>query len=157
MFKRQTRTASVISLPSKPRKESVLGLPERDISSFYTFHRVLGEGHYGKVRRAMNKQTKERVAIKTIAKARIRKADNLRREVEILKALSHPNIVRYVDVFEDSVAIHVVIELCTGGELFDRVASEKFFSEAKAAGITRQILSAVAYMHSQGIVHRDLK
>jgi len=77
--------------------------------------------------------------------------------VEILKALSHPNIVRYVDVFEDSVAIHVVIELCTGGELFDRVAGEKFFSEAKAAGITRQILSAVAYMHSQGIVHRDLK
>ena len=123
----------------------------------YVFHRILGEGHYGKVRRAMNKLTQERVAIKSIPKARVRNLENLRREVNILQDLHHPNVIRFIDVYEDALAVHLVMELCTGGELFDRIASEKSFSEAKASMITRQIFEAVAYLHGKGIVHRDLK
>lgn len=122
----------------------------------------LGHGHYGVVRKCMNRETDEWYAIKSIRKAKVSKIEVLKREIEILKEVRHPNIIELVDVFEDAKYLHLVTELCTGGELFDRIiaktqSAEGHYSEHDAASLIRDILDAIAYCHSKGIVHRDLK
>lgn len=74
-----------------------------------------------------------------------------------MRQLDHPNIVRLFEVFQDDKRFYLVTELCTGGELFDEITKRSHFSEADAALITKQVLSAVAYCHSKNICHRDLK
>jgi calcium-dependent protein kinase len=87
----------------------------------------------------------------------------LKREIQILKEVKHPNIIALIDVFEDAKYLHLVTELCTGGELFDRIiaktqSAEGHFSEHDAAQLVKDILDAIAYCHDiKGIVHRDLK
>lgn len=71
--------------------------------------------------------------------------------------MDHPNIVRLYETFEDRVQVYLAMELCEGGEMFDRIIEQGYFGEADAATSLRQILSALYYMHSQGIAHRDLK
>lgn len=89
--------------------------------------------------------------------------ETLKREVELLSQVDHPHIIKLYDVFEDDTNIHLVTELCTGGELYDRVVEktqspEGHFSEYDAARIIRNILDAIAYCHNvKQIVHRDLK
>jgi len=121
------------------------------------FHRVLGEGHFGKVRKAVRKSDNLRVAVKSVLKKSVTKHHLLRQEVEALRKLNHPNIVGLFDIFEDTSYVHIVMELCTGGELFGRIVNEGSLSETVAADILHQILSAVAHFHSRNIVHRDLK
>ena len=122
----------------------------------------LGHGHYGVVRKCMNRSTGEWYAIKSIRKAKVSKIEVLKREIEILKEVKHPNIIELIDVFEDAKYLHLVTELCTGGELFDRIIAktqspEGHYSEQDAASLIRDILDAIAYCHSKEIVHRDLK
>lgn len=81
----------------------------------------------------------------------------LRYEIDILKNLDHPNIMKLYEVFEDSQSIYLVSELCKGGELFDELMKKKNFDERYAASIVKQILSAIAYCHSRKVAHRDLK
>jgi Protein kinase domain len=76
----------------------------------------LGHGHYGVVRKCMNRDTKEWYAIKSIRKAKVSKIEVLKREIEILKEVRHPNIIELIDVFEDAKYLHLVTELCTGGK-----------------------------------------
>lgn len=71
--------------------------------------------------------------------------------------MDHPNIIRLFEVFEDEKDLYLVMELCTGGELFDRIIKSGHFSERYAASIMKQILSAVSYCHSNDVMHRDLK
>lgn len=122
----------------------------------------LGHGHYGVVRKCMDRETKQWYAIKSIRKAKVKKIEVLKREIEILREVKHPNIIELVDVFEDAKYLHLVTELCTGGELFDRIIAkssspEGHYSEHDAAAIIKSILEAISYCHSLGIVHRDLK
>jgi tRNA A-37 threonylcarbamoyl transferase component Bud32 len=122
----------------------------------------LGHGHYGVVRKCMDRETKAWYAIKSIRKAKVSKIEVLKREIQILREVRHPNIIELVDVFEDDKYLHLVTELCTGGELFDRIIAktqspEGHYSERDAAALIRDILDAIAYCHSKGIVHRDLK
>lgn len=82
----------------------------------------------------------------------------LRAEVRVLRALEHPNIIRLVEVFEETTVVHLVFEACRGGELFDYVANQTFrFSEREASRLTRKMLLAVKYCHDRYIVHRDMK
>lgn len=81
----------------------------------------------------------------------------LKYEIDILKNLDHPNIVRLYEVFEDKHYIYLVTELCTGGELFDEILKRKQFSEKDAALVIKQVLSAIAYCHGMKVAHRDLK
>lgn len=123
----------------------------------------IGHGHYGVVRKCMDRDTKTWYAIKSIRKSKVGKVDVLKREIALLKEVNHPNIIKLVEVHEDQKYLHLVTELCTGGELFDRIiaktqSDEGHFSEADAAAIVRCILDAIAYCHDvKGIVHRDLK
>lgn len=123
----------------------------------------LGHGHYGVVRKCMDRKTREWYAIKSIRKSKISKIEVLKREIQILKEVKHPHIIALRDVFEDSKYLHLITELCTGGELFDRIikktqSEEGHFSEHDAALLVRDILDAIAYCHDvKGIVHRDLK
>jgi calcium-dependent protein kinase len=78
-------------------------------------------------------------------------------EVEILKSMDHPNILKLYECFEDAKYLHLVTEICTGGELFDFILLKKRFSEGTAAHFMKQVLEAIVYCHRRNIVHRDLK
>lgn len=132
---------------------------QKDIRLDYVFHRVLGEGRFGKVRRAVRKHDQFRVAVKSMLKKDIKQSEVhlLRQEVRAMQMLTHPNIVSLVDLYESPTHVHIVLELCHGGELLERILREKFLSEVVCADLMHQILSAIAYMHDRGITHRDLK
>ncbi|CAD8205468.1 unnamed protein product [Paramecium pentaurelia] len=119
----------------------------------------LGNGAYGEVRKAIHKSTNLMRAVKIIHKSQTTKQEQERliNEVEILQKLDHPNIIQIYEFYQDDRFFYIVTELCTGGELFDKIRAEGSFSEKKAAEIMKQILSAVNYCHEQKIVHRDLK
>jgi calcium-dependent protein kinase len=77
--------------------------------------------------------------------------------VENLKKLDHPNILKVYEFYQDKDFLYIVTELCSGGELFDRIIEDKRFSEHTCGEILKQILNAIQYCHKHGIVHRDLK
>lgn len=81
----------------------------------------------------------------------------LKYEIEILKNLNHPNIVRLFEVYESRTKINLVTELCDGIELFEAIVQKKKFNEKESARVIKQVLQAMAYCHSQQIAHRDLK
>ncbi|CAI5503281.1 unnamed protein product, partial [Closterium sp. Naga37s-1] len=86
--------------------------------------------------------------------------EDVEREVKILQLLSgHPNVVQFIDVFEDTELVYIAMELCEGGELLDRILGKKDnrYSEKDAASVVRQMLNVVARCHLNGVVHRDLK
>ena len=130
-----------------------------EIHKEYKFMDILGKGAYGEVRKATHRITGMIRAIKSVSKVDMKTEQKLRliNEVEILKNLDHPNIIRVYEFFEDSVFFYIVTELCVGGELFDRIMEKTIVEENESAVIMRQILSAVFYFHSKNIVHRDLK
>jgi calcium-dependent protein kinase len=81
----------------------------------------------------------------------------MRQEIEIMKNLDHPNIIKLINVFEDSLDLFLVMELCNGGELFDQIEQRGSFSEHDASKVLYQIVQALAYLHRHKIVHLDLK
>lgn len=129
-----------------------------NITDYYTFEGdKLGAGTYGVVRKAIHKITKQKRAVKIITKASIKNIDKFMIEVDILRKVDHPNIVRFYEWCEDDKNYYLVMELCTGGELFDRIVGVGHFSEKMAANIMHQVLSSLSYCHHMKICHRDLK
>lgn len=121
--------------------------------------KVLGQGSTANVRRAWDKETGAVRAVKVIRKhcpELMEDPSILTREIDIMRVLDHPNIVKLYETYEDKRMVYLVMELCEGGELFDRVMSEAF-TEVQVAILMQQILHAVHYMHTEGICHRDLK
>lgn len=131
---------------------------DEKISNVYNLGKSkIGEGSYGSVCRGIHKKTGEVRAIKTISKSRLVFLPRFRQEISIMKELEHPNIVRLYETFEDNENIYLVMELCSGGELFDQIIKAGFFSEREAAVAVKQMLNAVFYLHTHKICHRDLK
>mmetsp|Transcript_38327 Transcript_38327/g.101536 ORF Transcript_38327/g.101536 Transcript_38327/m.101536 type:complete len:499 (+) Transcript_38327:91-1587(+) len=129
------------------------------IFDFYDMDKKkIGEGSYGSVSKGKNKRIPgmER-AIKTISKAQMKNADRFRQEIAIMKMMDHPNIIKLHETFEDHRNIYLVMELCKGGELFDRIIEAGSFNESQAATLMQQIIRAIYYMHENSICHRDLK
>ncbi|KAF6158579.1 hypothetical protein GIB67_040093 [Kingdonia uniflora] len=143
-------------------KLSVLSDPTgRDIGISYELGQELGRGEFGITYLCTDKSTGDTFACKSISKKKLRTAvdiEDVRREVEIMKHLPpHPNIVRLKDTYEDDVAVHLVMELCEGGELFDRIVARGHYTERAAAVVTKTIVEVVQSCHIHGVIHRDLK
>ncbi|CAN6345698.1 unnamed protein product [Urochloa humidicola] len=139
----------------------VLGRPMEDVRAAYTFGRELGRGQFGVTYLATHKPTGRRYACKSIAARKLAHRDDVedvRREVQIMHHLTgHRNIVELRGAYEDRHSVNLVMELCEGGELFDRIIARGHYSERAAAALCREIVSVVHSCHSMGVMHRDLK
>jgi len=126
-----------------------------DIDDVYDFHERLGQGSMGSVAAIRKKDTNAVYALKTIQLVRISKEmiQELRNEIDILMRLDHPNIIRPLELFERKRQMYFVMEMCSGGDLFERIP----YTEKNAAIIINQLLSAIRYLHARDICHRDLK
>ncbi|XP_013797114.1 serine/threonine-protein kinase SIK1 [Apteryx mantelli] len=126
---------------------------------FYDIERTLGKGNFAVVKLARHRVTKTQVAIKIIDKTRLDPSnlEKIYREVQIMKLLNHPNIIKLYQVMETKDMLYIVTEFAKNGEMFDHLTSNGHLSENEARKKFWQILSAVEYCHSHHIVHRDLK
>ncbi|KAK6202511.1 kinase-like domain-containing protein [Scheffersomyces amazonensis] len=129
----------------------------------YILGSTLGEGEFGKVKLGWRKDGKlpNQVAIKLIKRSTIMKDSDsevkIHREINSLKLLNHPNIVNLVEVMKSGKYIGIVLEYASGGELFDYILHHKYLKENVAKKLFAQLVSGVDYMHSKGLIHRDLK
>ena len=152
---------------SRPRVKSfdeliinTVSLNKKKITSEYKINiDTIGSGSFGEVRKAKHLTTNETRAIKIISKKECSYIEQIRimEEIEILKHLDHPNIVKIYEFFEDDNFMYIVMELISGGELFELISNDHHFNEKKAATIFKSIIESVNYLHKKNIVHRDLK
>ncbi|KAK8943323.1 Calcium-dependent protein kinase 7 [Platanthera guangdongensis] len=133
----------------------------RDIGTRYVLGEELGRGEFGITHLCTDKETGEKFACKSISKQKLRTAidiEDVRREVEIMRHMpTHLNVVCLKDTYEDDHAVHLVMELCEGGELFDRIVARGHYTERAAAAVTKTIVEVVQVCHKHGVMHRDLK
>eukprot|EP00798_Chlamydomonas_sp_ICE-L_P002097 gene2097-18156_t len=122
---------------------------------------ILGKGSFGTIYQATKKGTSEKYAVKVISKRKLttpEEAEDVRREVQIMHHLAgHVNVVVLKNVYEDKSHVCLVMELCSGGELFDCIVKRGHYTEKDAATLIRSIVSVVLHCHNMGVVHRDLK
>jgi len=129
------------------------------IEDYYQLGEEIGKGGFSVVYKAERIKDKKEFAIKCIKKKMVEGDDIklLRREIQIMKKLNHPNILKLFEVFEDEEQFYLVMELVKGKELFDKIVEKGMYPEKDAANIILQVVSAVQYLHEHGIAHRDLK
>ena len=113
---------------------------------------------------ATHLSTGETRAVKIISKARFTRTsdknyhfESLRAEITVMQKMSHPNIIKLYEVYESATDLYLVMECCSGGELFDRIKEKGSYSEKDASVVMRQMTEGIRYMHSNGIAHCDLK
>ncbi|KAE8692893.1 Calcium-dependent protein kinase 7 [Hibiscus syriacus] len=137
------------------------GVPKENIEEKYLVDRELGRGEFGVTYLCIDRGTRELLACKSISKRKLRTAvdiEDVRREVAIMKHLpKDSSIVSLKEACEDDNAVHLVMELCEGGELFDRIVARGHYTERAAAAVTRTIVEVVQLCHKHGVIHRDLK
>ena len=142
-------------------KSHFIGEHIANINQSYNFIKELGQGSYGHVLRVQSLATGHIYACKKMNKRKITNKGRFKTEIDLLRATDHPNIIKLYDIFEDNIFIYLIMEECTGGEFFDRLAKRakenKMYTEKDGARILKQILQAVNYLHSHGVCHRDLK
>eukprot|EP01116_Phalansterium_solitarium_P021315 TRINITY_DN657_c0_g2_i1.p1 TRINITY_DN657_c0_g2~~TRINITY_DN657_c0_g2_i1.p1 ORF type:complete len:329 (-),score=88.56 TRINITY_DN657_c0_g2_i1:287-1273(-) len=131
----------------------------KTVEACYEISDELGRGAFSVVKRAKRKSDGQPFAIKFVDKKAVEPQDLmlLAREIDIMKKVSHPNVLKLVEIFDSTDTIALVMELITGGELFYRIVERGNYSEQDARAIVRQMLQGVSYLHSQGVAHRDLK
>ncbi|XP_027332951.1 calcium-dependent protein kinase 2-like isoform X1 [Abrus precatorius] len=159
----------VVATPPKPKQPSnlqkaeatILGKPFEDIKKHYTLGKELGRGQFGITYLCTENSSGHTYACKSILKRKlVSKADkdDMKREIQIMQHLSgQPNIVEFKGAYEDRYSVHLVMELCAGGELFDRIIAQGHYSERAAASLCRAIVNVVHICHFMGVMHRDLK
>ena len=135
---------------------------QRDFRKKYEYISLIGSGAFGKVRLYTDRDSKTfRYAIKTIKKDIFNKhnIESIKREVDILRSLDHPNIVKYFETYEDEHYLHIVMEYIAGHNLFRVLTDQKGFkfTERAISKIMTYLLKAVLFLHHNGIIHRDIK
>ncbi|RCV17139.1 hypothetical protein SETIT_3G195400v2 [Setaria italica] len=156
---------SATSAPTPARPPApvgpVLGRPMEDVKSTYTVGKELGRGQFGVTSLCTHKATGQKFACKTISKRKLSTKEDIedvRREVQIMYHLSgQPGVVELKGAYEDKNSVHLVMELCAGGELFDRIIAKGHYTERAAASLLRTIVEIVHTCHTMGVIHRDLK
>ncbi|RXN27476.1 calcium calmodulin-dependent kinase type 1D-like protein [Labeo rohita] len=129
-----------------------------DIKEMFEFKEVLGTGAFSEVVLAEERSTGKMFAVKCIPKKALKgKESSIENEIAVLRKIKHENIVALEDIYESSNHLYLIMQLVSGGELFDRIVEKGFYTEKDASTLIRQVLDAVNYLHSMGIVHRDLK
>eukprot|EP00897_Mesotaenium_endlicherianum_P004274 jgi/Mesen1/3875/ME000207S02884 len=122
---------------------------------------VIGEGQFGCVRTCTHKETGERYAVKVICKSSLKSSlavDTVRDEISLMQAVGeHRGVVGLHDVLEDSKYVCILLELCMGGDLFDRITARKHYPESEAAEVCASIAEVLRHCRSRGVMHRDLK
>ena len=131
-----------------------------NLLDIYEVKNKLGSGKFGLVKLGIEKKTGQKVAIKIMKKSSMDSSDLelVRTEIEILKICQHPNIIRLYNVFENADYMYIIMEYCSGGDLFSFLENRNFrIPEKRASTIIHKMATAVYYMHSFGVAHRDLK
>ncbi|KAL1566619.1 Calcium-dependent protein kinase 18 [Salvia divinorum] len=169
--KQQKQKQAPHNVKNNPRRQN-LSIPcgkrtefgyEKDFDARFTIGKLLGHGQFGYTYVAVDNRNGDRVAVKRIEKNKMVlpiAVEDVKREVEILKELDgHENVVQFHNAFDDDSYVYIVMELCEGGELLDRILSKKDnrYAEKDAAIVVRQMLRVAAECHLHGLVHRDLK
>ncbi|KAJ7566523.1 hypothetical protein O6H91_02G107000 [Diphasiastrum complanatum] len=148
---------------SSNRSEETIVLDRKTepVEERYELGRELGRGQFGVIRLCTDIITGEELACKSIEKYKLTTpgdVEDVKREIQVLERLAgHPNIVELKAVYEDADFVHLVMELCAGGELFDRIIEKRAFSEEEAARVVKTLMEVVQYCHGHGVMHRDLK
>ncbi|CAA7054317.1 unnamed protein product [Microthlaspi erraticum] len=149
----------------KPSKKTILDKPFEDIRKFYILGEKLGKGQFGITHKCEEKSTGKTYACKSILKKELKSQEDensIKREIRIMKHLAgQPNIVEFKCAYEDEDSIHLVMEYCGGGELYDKIEAlfkdQSSYSEKDAVGIIRPIVNVVKVCHFMGVMHCDLK
>ena len=132
-----------------------------ELKTNYDLGKDLGSGNFAVVKEATNKKKDssipQRVAIKVIDKAKVEDMNDIQREIEVMNALDHPHIIKLFELYDEPKRMMLVMELVTGGELFDRIVAKGSYTEKDAAEVMKTLCQALSYMHSKNVVHRDLK
>jgi len=151
---------SPIVLEESKKLDRPSGQEGKDFIGDYKIGKLLGKGAYGSVKLGEHNSTGEKVAIKIIDK-RTQKTEKaqlrIRREIEILKNIKHPNLMECYGTFETDKSFFLITEYCSKGELFDYVQKREQLAECEAVEFFKQMLDGVEYLHKNGICHRDLK
>ncbi|CAD6343979.1 unnamed protein product [Miscanthus lutarioriparius] len=154
------RASTSSSKPAGPLG-AVLGRPMEDVRATYSMGKELGRGQFGVTHLCTHRATGEKLACKTIAKRKLatkEDVEDVRREVQIMHHLSgQRNVVDLRGAYEDKHNVHLVMELCAGGELFDRIIAKGQYTERGAASLLRTIVQIVHTCHAMGVMHRDIK
>ncbi|PNT75673.1 CBL-interacting protein kinase 24 isoform X3 [Brachypodium distachyon] len=136
------------------------GAARKKLVGRYEVGRTIGQGAFAKVKFAVDSDTGAAVAMKVLDKATIlnhRMMHQIKREISIMKIVRHPNIVRLNEVLAGQTKIYIILELITGGELFDKIARQGKLRENESRKYFQQLIDAIDYCHSKGVYHRDLK
>ena len=141
---------------------SILSQAKTNFFTKYELLQEIGRGGFSTVHQCQDKDTGAMYAVKVVdlRPLRLRERFNparLRREVDIMRRLQHPNIIQFVDVYETTDQLMMVMEYCPGDELFDVILARKFFAESDAKIVFSQLCRALYYLHSLNIIHRDVK
>ncbi|KTF90022.1 hypothetical protein cypCar_00015335 [Cyprinus carpio] len=158
IFKQGFREIPVEAHAEMGRKEGDYGWKKStdNIQDVFEFMEVLGSGAFSEVFMVKERKTGKLFALKCVKKKNKRDV-NLENEIAVLRRIKHDNVVCLEDFYESRTHYYLVMQLVSGGELFDRILDRGMYSEADASLVIRQVLEAVSYLHKNGIVHRDLK
>ncbi|CAK6957661.1 death-associated protein kinase 3 [Scomber scombrus] len=152
-----------VSLPSSFSQHAMAGFRQEDVELYYEMGEELGSGQFAIVRKCKEKSTSIEYAAKFIKKRRLSSSrrgvsrEEIEREVNILREIQHSNIITLHDIFENKTDVILILELVSGGELFDFLAEKESLTEEEATQFLKQILDGVQYLHSKRIAHFDLK
>ena len=134
-------------------KENLIKIKREPITRLYHIQSDIGQGSYGRVKRVRHKRLCEYRAMKIVSKQN----ESATNEIEILRRISHPNIMNIYEIFEEKTKYYIITEMLEGGELFEFITNQGSFIENDASRLMKQILQGVNYLHSNNIIHRDLK
>ncbi|GCC19533.1 serine/threonine-protein kinase DCLK3-like [Chiloscyllium punctatum] len=141
-------------LMSRPQQSQ----PRREIEHYYEIGRTIGDGNFALVKECRLRNTEYEYAVKIIDKSKLKgKEVMIENEIAIVRSLSHPHIVRFIEEFETEGEIYLIMEYIHGGDLFDAITDSVKFTENNAALMMDNLCDALAYIHRKNIVHRDLK